>query len=136
MPEDTHDTAASITDLAHKRDDDGALLPVTETVTVRGEGPAEVELYPATTGQRNEWQDRLQDQPEELPDDITAELLEEFAAYSPADFGEAETWDDVRPAITDALGNAVLARLFDAPTDAFADALEERAAEATAGNPD
>jgi len=135
MAEDTHDTTTSITDLAHKRGDDGDLLPVSETVTVRGEGKAEVNIYPATTGQRNEWQDRLEDQADELDDEITADLLDEFAVPGPEDFG-AESWDDVRPAITDALGQAALAKIFDSPTDSFSSALEERATEATAGNLD
>lgn len=127
-----------ITDLAHKRGSDGELLPVTKTVEVRGEGDAEVEIYPAGSGQRNEWGRRLQKldeetEGEELDDETEAELLDEFAAYEPSDFNGAESWSDVRPAITDALANAIFAELFDTEEDDFSEALES-AMEDAAGN--
>lgn len=119
----------SIEEVAHERGSDGQLLSVTETVEIHGQ-EYEVELVPATTGDRNEWQQRLEDEGEELSDELTADLLDEFAEHDPEDFG-ADSWDDVRPAITDALGNAILARLFDAEDpDEFAEALTEAAAEA------
>lgn len=129
------DTTPSITEAAHERDGDGELMAVTEEVEIHGQD-YEVKIYPATTGQRNEWAQRLEDEPEELSDELTADLLDEFAAHGPEDFG-ADSWDDVRPAVTDALGNAVLARMFDAEDpDAFVEALEEAAAGATEGNQD
>lgn len=123
----------SITEAVHDRGSDGELLPVTETVEIHGT-EYEVEIYPATTGQRNEWQDRLESEGEELEDETTYELLDEFAAVDPDDFG-ADEWSDIRPAVTDAIGNAVLARLYDAEdTDAFVEALEDAAREETQGN--
>ncbi|WP_226479160.1 hypothetical protein [Natrinema amylolyticum] len=127
------DTTPSITEASHERDSDGELLATTETVEIHDQA-YEVEIYPATTGQRNEWTKRLEDEPEELSDELTAELLDEFAVHEPEDFG-ADSWDDVRPAVTDALGNAVLATLFDAgDPDVFVEALEEAAQGATEGN--
>lgn len=123
-----------ITEAAHERDGDGNLLPVTHEVEVRGE-EYEVDVYPATSGDRKAWRRRLEDQGEELDDDVEADLLDEFANYDPDDFG-ADSWDDVRPGITDALGEAVFHELFDTDQDVFAAALESRQAEATAGNPD
>lgn len=102
----------SITEAAHQRGSDGQLLPVDETVEIHDE-EYEVQVIPATHGQRNEWMKRLDNEGADLSDDVTADLLDEFAAHEPADFG-AESWGDVRPAITDALGNVILARLFDA----------------------
>jgi len=123
------DDTPSIEEIAHDRGSDGDLLPVTETLEIHGQ-EFEAEIIPATTGDRNEWKQRLQDEGEELSDEITAELLDEFADHEPGDFG-ADSWDGVRPAVTDALGNAVLARMFDAEnTDEFAEALSEAAAEA------
>lgn len=129
------DTTPTITEASHERDSDGDLMAVTETVEIHGQ-EYEAEIYPATTGQRNEWTQRLEDEDEELSDELTAELLDEFAAHEPDDFG-ADSWDDVRPAVTDALGNAILARMFDAEdTDEFIEALEEAAQGATEGNQD
>ncbi|WP_455448311.1 hypothetical protein [Natrinema thermotolerans] len=127
------DTTPSITEVAHERDSDGELMAVTEDVEVHGQ-EYEVEIYPATTGERNEWMQKLEGEDEDLSDELTAELLDEFAAHEPEDFGTDE-WSDVRPAITDALGNVILARMFDAEdSDAFVEALEEAAAGATEGN--
>lgn len=122
-----------ITALAHERDDDGNLLPVTETVTVQGE-EYDVEVYPATSGQQNEYRPRLADEDgEEIGDELTYDLIDEFAAYEPGDFG-AEEWADVRPAIVEALSSAALAMVFDAgDPDQFVAALEDASAEA-AGN--
>jgi len=125
MSEDTPD----ISEAAHERGSDGQLLSVTETVEIHGQ-EYEVEIEPATTGQRNEWRQRLEDEGEELSDEITSELLDEFAEHEPSDFG-ADSWDDVRPAIVDAIGNCILARIFDAEdVDQFTEALSEAAAEA------
>jgi len=64
------------------------------------------------------------DEDEELSDETTADLLDDFAVHNPEDFG-TDSWDDVRPAITDAIGNAILARIFDAgDVDAFTEASE------------
>ncbi|SNZ18175.1 hypothetical protein SAMN06269185_3279 [Natronoarchaeum philippinense] len=129
------DTTPSITEVAHDRDGDGELMAVTEDVEIHGQ-EYEAEIYPATTGQRNEWTQRLEGEDEELSDELTAELLDEFATHEPEDFG-ADSWDDVRPAVTDALGNAILAKMFDAEdTDEFVEALEEAAQGATEGNQD
>lgn len=126
MPED-------ITALAHKRDDDGELLPVEETIEVHGD-EVSVDVYPATTGQANEWRRRLQDEPKDLDDEIVADLLGEFYDLEPADFGGASSWDDVRPAITEALAGLAMAKIFDADdVDAFADALQEASQNATGG---
>jgi hypothetical protein len=124
------ETPASITSLAHERGEDGKPLPVTRTATVDGRGEFAVEVYPATSGKRNTWQRRLEEEGEELTEETEAELLEEFAAHDPADFNNAETWMDVRPAITDALGEVILAELFDVPQDEFFEALEDWSAEA------
>lgn len=114
----------SITEAAHQRGSDGQLLPVDETVEIH-DAEYEVQVIPATHGQRNEWMQRLDNEGADLSDDVTADLLDEFAAHEPADFG-AESWGDVRPAITDALGNVILARLFDAgDVDEFQQALSD-----------
>lgn len=126
------DDTPSVTDLAHERGADGDLLPVTKTVEVRGEGEADVEVRPATAGQRNEWKRKLQDGDEELADDVRDDLFDEFLAYDPADFGGAESWDGIRPALEDALANAIFSELFD--TDDFEarvrEAIEERSGNA------
>lgn len=124
MPED-------ITALAHERDGDGELLPVEEDIEIHGT-EVTVDVYPATTGQANEWRRRLQDEPEDLDDEVVADLLDEFVALEPEDFGGAPSWDDVRPAITDALASVAMAKIFDAEdTNTFADALQEAASQAT-----
>lgn len=122
MPDD-------ITALAHDRDSDGDLLPVETDVEIHGES-YDVDIYPATTGQRNEWLRRLDDAAEDLGEELTAGLLNEFLAdLEPADFN-CETWDDVRPAVTDALANTIMARLFDAgDDDAFISALNQQGGE-------
>jgi len=123
---------SDITDLAHDRDADGELLPVTESVEIRGE-TFDVDIYPATTGERNEWLRRFEDESVEgLSDDTTDDLLSQFLAeLTPADFG-LDSWTDVRPAVTSALSDAVMARLFDADdADEFRAALE---AEGDQGN--
>lgn len=125
------DDAPSITELAHERDEDGDLLPVTRTVDVRGKGEATLEVYPATSGQRSKWSQRLQEQPDELEGEVQAELFEEFLPYEPADFGGAESWTDIRPALEDALADAIFSVLFD--KDDFLDSLEE-AVEQRSGN--
>lgn len=128
-----------ITEFAHERDGEGGLIPVEKTVAVRGEGEADVEVIPATSGQRRAWQRRLEDEAEELSDDAEADLFEEFLPYDPADFNNAESWNDIRPALSDALANAIFAELFDTESDDFSveleQAIEEHAAEATEGNP-
>ena len=129
------ESVQSITEAAHERGSEGQLLSVTDTVEIHDQ-EYEVEILPATTGERNEWMQRLEDEDEELSDSTTADLLDDFAVHDPEDFG-ADTWDDVRPAITDAIGNAILARIFDAgDVDAFTEALEEMSREATEGNQD
>lgn len=127
-----------ITDLAHKRGSDGQLLPVEKQVNVRGQDePVDVKVYPATTGQRREWQQKLKDASEELGDELEAELFEEFLPYEPTDFGRAQEWTDIRPALADALGNAIFAELFDTDEDDFSEALTSAMEEVTAeaGNP-
>jgi len=120
----------SITEAAHERGGDGELLSVTDTVEIHDQ-EYEVEIIPATTGERNEWMQRLEDEDEELSDSTTADLLDDFAVHDPEDF-DADSWDDVRPAITDAIG-----KIFDAgDVDAFTEALEEMSQEATQGNQD
>jgi hypothetical protein len=115
-----------ITDLAHERDSQGELLPVTEHVTVNGD-EYEVEVYPATSGQQNEYRRRLEAEgEEEVSDELTYEIVDEFAAYGPADFG-AEDWAEVRPAVVEALSSAALAKLFDAgDPDEFVAELEQQ----------
>lgn len=125
MSENTSGDTPSITDLAHQRGDDGELLPVTETVDVLGQR-VEVDIIPATTGQQNEWRPRLETEGEELSDETVYDLLDEFAAHEPGDFGSADSWADVRPAITDALAGVIMAKLFDAEdTDEFLAALQD-----------
>ena len=145
------DKPPSITDLAHERGDDGDPLPVERTVNVRraeepageDEEPPEedengdrggvlvtVEVYPATSGQRNTWQQRLEEEGEELGEETEAELFDEFAAHEPVDFNNADAWAEVRPAITDALGEVILAELFDVPQDQFFEALNDWSATA------
>jgi len=118
---------SDITELAHERDSDGDLLPVTETVTVQGD-EYDVDVYPATSGEQNEWRHRLEEEAtEEVSDELTYELIEEFAVYEPADFG-AEAWADVRPAVVEALSSAAMAKIFDAgDPDAFVAELEDAA---------
>jgi hypothetical protein len=123
-----------ITDLAHERGSDGQLLPVTKTVEVRGEGEAEIEVIPATSGQRREWRQRLEDEADELADETQADLFDEFLEYDPEDFGDAESWDDIRPALTDAIGNAIFSELFDTGEDDFEKALTEAMEDVTEGN--
>lgn len=124
----------SITDLAHERGEGGELLPVEKTVEVRGEGEARVDVYPATSGQRREWRRRLDDQDDELDDETQADLFDTFLTYEPGDFGGAESWDDIRPSLEDALANAIFAELFDVEEDDFSEALEGAMAEIE-GNP-
>jgi hypothetical protein len=128
-----------ITEAAHERGDDGELLPVTRTVEVRGAGEKEVEVIPATTGQRRAWKRRLRDEADEdgdgeLGDEVEADLFDEFLPYEPSDFGGAGSWNDIRPALSDAMGNAVFAVLFDVEGD-FEDALADAMDEVTEGNP-
>jgi hypothetical protein len=125
------ETPASITTLAHERGDDGEPLPVTRTATMDGRGEFTVDVYPATSGQRNSWQRRLQEEGEELSDETEVELLEEFAAHDPQDFNDVDSWMDVRPAIVDAVGEVILAEIFDVPEDEFFEALEDRSGEAS-----
>lgn len=138
MTNTSRDTAESdspkpITAAAHKRDSDGEVLSVTETVDIHGD-EYQVDVFPATRGQRNEWLQRLGDEDADLADDTTADLLDEFADHEPDDFG-AGSWDDVRPAITDAIGNVIMARLFDAEdTDAFIEELNDATQQAVEGN--
>jgi hypothetical protein len=117
-----------ITDLAHERDSDGELLAVTEYVTVNGE-EYEVDVFPATSGQQNEYRQRLEAEgAEEVSDELTYDLVDEFADYDPDDFG-ADEWDDVRPAIVEALSSAALAKVFDAgDPDEFVAELEQQGA--------
>jgi len=134
-PDQQSEQPQPITEAAHERGSDGELLSVTDTVEIH-DAFFEVEIIPATTGERNEWMQRLEDEDEELSDETTADLLEDFAVHNPEDFG-TDSWDDVRPAITDAIGNAILARIFDAgDVDAFTEALEEMSQEAVEGNQD
>jgi hypothetical protein len=133
------DTPPSITDLAHERGDDGDPLPVKRTAKVRrAEEPSDegenedrggilvtIKVYPATSGQRNTWQQRLEEEGKELTQETEAELFDEFAAHKPADFNDADAWADVRPAISDALGEVILAELFDVPQDQFFEALND-----------
>lgn len=125
---------ADLTDIAHERDDDGDLLPVTETVEIHGD-EFDVDIYPATTGQRNEWLRRLEGAGEDLDDELTDDLLDEFVAdYEPADFG-VDAWSDVRPAIVDNVTDAVMARLFDAgDSDEFRATLNEASPPGGEGN--
>lgn len=123
-----------ITDLAHERDGDGDLLPVEKTIEVRGEGEADLKVIPATSGQRREWRQRLEDESDELGDETEADLFDEFLPYDPDDFGDAESWNDIRPALSDALGNAIFAELFDTEEDDFEKALTEAMEDVTEGN--
>jgi len=124
----------SITEIAHDRDSDGELLPVTETVEIHG-SEYSVDVYPPTTGEQNEWLDRLDDAGEEIADETVSDLLDGFAVHDPEDF-DADSWDDVRPAIVNTLADVILAKLFDAEDpDAFAEELEA-AAQEMQGNPD
>jgi hypothetical protein len=124
----------AITDLAHERDSDGELLPIEKTVQVRDEGEATLEVYPATSGQRSEWNQRLQDQPDELNDEVQEELFNEFLPYDPSDFGGAESWTDIRPALEDAIANAIFSVLFDSDDflNQVQEAIEERSGNSTA----
>lgn len=135
--DDGDDEPADITDLAHQRGSDGQLLPVERTVTVRGEGEATLEVIPATTGQRNEWEQRLEDAGEEIDGELRADLFDEFLPYGPEDFG-CDEWADIRPALDDALGTAIFAEIFDVQTDnmdrALARAMDDVGGEAGEGN--
>lgn len=124
---------ADITELAHQRGSDGQLLPVEKTIQVRGEGEATVKVYPATTGQRNEWRQKLEAEGDEVPTELEGELLAEFLPYEPGDFGASE-WSELRPALVDALSNAIFAELFDTGDDDFQQAVNERL-ESVTGNP-
>ena len=127
---DTTDETPSITEVeTHERGSDGQPLPVTETVEIHSQEYT-VEIIPATTGQRNEWTQRLENEGEELSEEVTSDLLDEFTNHTPGDFGQ-ESWSEVRPAVTDALSSAAMARLFDVEdTDEFSQALANAAAEA------
>jgi len=132
---DSVDTPPDITAHAHERGPDGELLPVEKTVAVRGEGETTVRVKPATDGERNKWTDRLENAGEDVPPDLQGELFESFLPdYDPADFAGAETWRDIRPAIADALANAVFAELFDVETDEFSEELAEHAEDLGEGN--
>jgi hypothetical protein len=125
-----------ITAHAHERGPDGELLPVEKTVSVRGEGETTVRVKPATDGERNRWTKRLEDVGDDVPPEVQTELFESFLPdYEPADFRGAATWRDIRPAIADALANAVFAELFDVETDAFSEELAEHAEDFGEGNP-
>lgn len=133
-PTDDEQEVQSITEAAHERGADGKPMAVTEEVEFHG-STWEVDIYPATTGERNEWIQRLEGEDEELSEEVTEELLDEFAVPDPSDFGGAESWSDVRPVITDAIGNAILARMFDAgDPDEFAQSLADLAEESVEGN--
>ena len=126
-----------ITDLAHQRGGEGQVLSVTKQINVRGEEePVDVDIIPATSGQRREWQQKLDDWDDELAAEQEAELFEEFTNYKPADFNGAKTWDDVRPKIADALANAIFAEIFDTEEDDFSEALDNAMGEVveSAGN--
>jgi len=131
--EDAGGEPADITDLAHTRDGDGQLLPVDRTIDVRGEGEATVEIIPATSGQANEWRQRLDGAGEDIDGELRDELFDEFLPYEPADFGGAESWADIRPALEDALGTVVLSEIFDVDADAMDRALQEAMAEVEDG---
>lgn len=129
-------TDRKITELAHDRDGDGELLPVEKTVNVRGEGEADVEVYPATSGQRREWRRKLEndENDDELADETQIELFDTFLPYEPGEFGGADSWLDVRPALEDALANAIFSELFDVEEDEFDEALKGAMREVE-GNP-
>jgi hypothetical protein len=120
----------SITNLAHERGEDGDPLPVEREIDINGRGTYTVEVYPATSGERNTWQRTLREEGEELSSETEAELLDEFAAHEPDEFNAADSWMDVRPAITDAVGEVIMAELFDVPEDQFFEALDEWSGEA------
>jgi Mlc titration factor MtfA (ptsG expression regulator) len=124
------DDPPSITSLAHERGEDGDPLPVEREIEIEGRGTYTVEVYPATSGERNTWQRRLQEEGDELSSETEAELLDAFAAHEPAEFNGADTWMDVRPAVTDAVGEVIMAELFDVPEDQFFEALDEWSGEA------
>ena len=51
------------------------------------------------------------------------------------DFGGASSWDDIRPALEDALANAIFTELFDITENDFTQAIQDAVAEReTAGN--
>lgn len=120
-----------ITEAAHDRDSTGRLQPQSETVEIEGR-EFRVGVKPPTTGERNEWLRRLDQAGDELSDELVSELLATFAEHRPSDFG-AESWTDVRAAVTDAYAEVVLAKIVGADdTDEFREALQDAAGE---GNP-
>jgi len=132
------DEPIDITEKAHERGSDGQLLPVENTVDVHGDETT-VEVYPATAGQRREWIRRLDDEDEELNNDTQADLFDEFLPYEPGDFGGAGEWHEIRPAVEDALADAIFTELFDTGSDDFAAAVEESMEDAMGditGNPE
>jgi len=120
--------APEVTDLTHKRDGDGELLPVEKTVDVRGEGTATLKVIPATAGQRNRWTEKFSEQPDELKDGVRDEMFDEFLPYEPGDF-EVDEWGELRPALEDAISNAIFDAIFD--RDDFVGELQERIDERT-----
>jgi len=124
---------SDITELAHDRDSTGDLLAVTESVTVQG-SEYEVDVYPATSGQQNEWRQKLEaEDGEDVSDELAYDLIREFADYAPEEFNASE-WSEVRPAIVEALSSAAMAKVFDAgDPDDFVAELEAAGREAAAG---
>lgn len=117
-----------ITEVTHQRDSDGRLQPVSETVEIYGD-QFRVGIKPPTTGERNEWLRRLDGAEDQLSDEVVAELLDTFAEHSPEDFG-TDNWQAVRPAVTDAYAEAVLAKIAGAEdTEEFRAALDEAVGE-------
>jgi len=132
------DEPIDITEKAHERGSEGQLLPVEKTVDVHDDETV-VEVYPATAGQRREWIRRLDSEDEELSNETQADLFDEFLPYEPADFGGADEWHEIRPALEDALADTVFTELFDTGADDFAAALEESMEETmedVTGNPE
>jgi len=138
MTETDTDEPIDITEKAHERGSEGQLLPVEKTVDVHDDETV-VEVYPATAGQRREWIRRLDSEDEELSNETQADLFDEFLPYEPADFGGADEWHEIRPALEDALADTVFTELFDTGADDFAAALEESMEETmedVTGNPE
>lgn len=123
-PREDEDETPDITELSHKRDSDGELLPVEQTIEVRGEGEATLKVIPATAGQRNEWQQRLEGAGDEVEGELRDELFDEFLPYDSTDFG-ADEWGDIRPALEDAMATAIFAEVFDTSADAMGRALQQ-----------